>query len=70
MDRPFSLAVFNMQALRERAIKSMLGRWVSECTPAVAYQRGALLGLTVEGLPIGSPMFIVIPVEESDYANS
>lgn len=55
---------------QERALKSMLGRWVSELEPAQAFQNGRLIGLTITGLPIGSPMLLVIEIEESDYAHS
>ena len=49
---------------RERILKNLLGQWVSECEPAFAYDRmGNLLGLTLAGMPNGSPCLIVVSVQ-------
>jgi hypothetical protein len=50
----------------EQIIRSLLGRWVSELVPAIAYdQFGAILGLVPANSPIGSKPFM-LRVEKTD----
>ena len=43
----------------EEAIKELLGRWVSELEPAVAYQNFEVIGLTPAESDLGSKPFIL-----------
>lgn len=43
----------------EYVIRELLGRWVSELEPAVAYRDGEIVGLTIAAAPIGSAPFIM-----------
>ncbi len=46
-------------AADERTIRNLLERWVSELPPAVAYQNGEVIGLTLADAPVGSKPFIL-----------
>lgn len=47
-------------AADEILVRELLGRWVSELEPAVAYDRqGRVIGLTVANAPIGSTPFVL-----------
>lgn len=45
----------------ERIVRSLLGQWVSEFEPSIAYHNGEVIGLCVAGDPSGS-----IPVRVFD----
>lgn len=47
-------AVAQKTASNENIIRELLGRWVSELEPAVAYRNGEIIGLTIADAPIGS----------------
>jgi hypothetical protein len=54
------LAVIGRCHRDEALVKDLLGRWVSELEPAVAYdKRGNVIGLTLADAQVGSKPFIL-----------
>jgi hypothetical protein len=45
---------------RENEVRRMLECWVSGLDPALAYQNGNLIGLTIANLPLGVKAPIVV----------
>lgn len=43
----------------EATVRALLSRWVSEIEPAVVFQDGKIIGLTIAGAPVGSSPFIL-----------
>ena len=43
----------------ENIVRSLLSRWVSEVEPAVAWQKGKIIGLVPANSPVGSRPFML-----------
>ena len=59
MERYVQEAIRLRAARDEVVIRGLLGRWVSELDPAVAWQDGRIIGLTVADSDLGTSPFIL-----------
>jgi hypothetical protein len=65
-DELFAQARADRAKAEEALIRRLLGCWVSEMPPAVAYdRRGNILGITIADCPLGSSPFI-LTIEAAD----
>lgn len=58
-EKALGAAMRQKAAQDEQIIRDLLGRWVSELTPAVAYRNGEIIGLCDADAPAGSAPFIL-----------
>lgn len=60
---PFKLCIAQAKHARARreedVIRELLGRWVSEIEPAIAYHDGEIIGICAADTPIGIKPFIL-----------
>lgn len=59
LDRMLRAACDEKARRDEATIRALLGRWVSELEPAVAYRHGEVIGLTLADAPLGSRPFVL-----------